>query len=134
LKDASTNTGRLLSILNRVEGRLDVFSASAHIPAAVMLIGGVGWMPGPACLTPRQSVQLYEFCRQGDWDAAMALQRRLWGLNQAFARHNLAACIKGGLELQGYAVGPPLRPQAPLSAAGIAEVRAALAAVGALTG
>jgi 4-hydroxy-tetrahydrodipicolinate synthase len=44
IKDASTNTGRLLSIMNRCGDSIDVFSASAHIPAAVMLIGGVGWM------------------------------------------------------------------------------------------
>src|SRR6185295_11518190 len=55
IKDASTNTGRLLSIMNRCP-ELAVFSASAHIPAAVMLIGGVGWMAGPACVIPRQSV------------------------------------------------------------------------------
>ncbi|MCZ7561071.1 MAG: dihydrodipicolinate synthase family protein [Burkholderiaceae bacterium] len=132
IKDASSNTGRLLSIINRVEGRMQVFAASAHIPACVMLIGGVGWMAGPACVAPRQSVALYEACRRGDWEQAMALQRPLWALNQAFAKHNLAACIKGGLELQGYAVGAPLRPQAPLSAAGVGEVRAALAAIGAL--
>jgi len=40
IKDASTNTGRLLSIMNRCGGDIGVFSASAHIPAAVMLIGG----------------------------------------------------------------------------------------------
>jgi 4-hydroxy-tetrahydrodipicolinate synthase len=44
IKDASTNTGRLLSIMNRCGDAISVFSASAHIPAAVMLIGGVvGW-------------------------------------------------------------------------------------------
>jgi hypothetical protein len=31
---------------------------------------------------------------------------------KVFARYNLAACIKGGLELQGYAVGKPLPPAA----------------------
>ena len=56
IKDASTNTGRLLSIINRCGDSIKVFSASAHIPAAVMLIGGVGWMAGPACIIPRQSV------------------------------------------------------------------------------
>lgn len=132
LKDASYNTGRLLSVINRVEGRLKVFSASAHIPACVMLIGGVGWMAGPSCLVPRQSVRLYELCRRGEWEAAMRLQQDLWSLNEAFAKHNLAACIKGGLELQGYAVGAPLPPQAPLSAEGVEDVRRALAAVGAL--
>lgn len=132
LKDASSNTGRLLSIMNRVGGKIEVFSASAHIPTCVMMIGGVGWMAGPACLVPEQSVELYELCRAGQWDKAMELQRRLWGLNQAFARHNLAACIKGGLEMQGYEVGVPLPPQAPLSDEGRADVRAALEAVGAL--
>jgi 4-hydroxy-tetrahydrodipicolinate synthase len=132
IKDASFNTGRLLSILNRVGDRMQVFAASAHIPACVMLIGGVGWMAGPACLVPRQSVELYELCRRGAWNEAMALQRRLWDLNQAFAKYNLAACIKGGLALQGYAVGAPLAPQAPLSPEGTEEVRRALVAVGAL--
>ena len=132
IKDASVNTGRLLSIINRVGDRMKVFSASAHIPACVMLIGGVGWMAGPACLVPRQSVALYDLCRRGQWDEAMALQRKLWDLNQAFAKYNLAACIKGGLALQGYAVGAPLAPQAPLPPEGVEEVRRALEGVGAL--
>ena len=132
IKDASFNTGRLLSILNRVEGRMQVFAASSHVPACVMLLGGVGWMAGPACVAPRQSVELYELCKRGDWQAAMDRQRPLWALNQAFAKYNLAACIKGGLALQGYAVGDPLPPQAPLSAEGREDVRRALKAVGAL--
>ncbi|MBP0447043.1 dihydrodipicolinate synthase family protein [Roseomonas sp. SSH11] len=129
VKDASTNTGRLLSIMDRTEGRIRVFAASAHIPAAVMLIGGVGWMAGPACAIPRQSVRLYELCRAGDWTGAMALQRRLWRINELFARHALAACIKGALEIQGFPVGSPLPPQPPLSAEGRREVENALRAL-----
>jgi len=116
IKDASTNTGRLLSILNRCGDRLSVFSASAHIPAAVMLIGGVGWMAGPACIVPRQSVALYDLCVAKKWDEALALQRKLWRINEAFARFNLAACIKAGLQIQGYDVGDPVPPQAALTA------------------
>lgn len=115
IKDASNNTGRLLSIMNRCGDKLDVFAASAHIPAAVMLIGGKGWMAGPACIVPRQSVQLYELCKAGRWDEAIALQRKLWRINEVFARFNLAACIKAGLEFQGYAVGDPIAPQTPLT-------------------
>ena len=132
IKDASYNTGRLLSIINRVEGRMAVFAASAHIPACVMLIGGKGWMAGPACIVPKQSVDLYERCRRGDWNSAMQLQRQIWSINQVFAKYNLAACIKGGLELQGYAVGTPLPPQPALSPEGIEEVRLALTELGAL--
>lgn len=116
LKDASTNTGRLMSIINRCP-QLKVFAASAHIPAAVMMIGGVGWMAGPANIVPRQSVRLYDLCRAGRWDEAMALQRKLWHVNEAFARFQLAACMKAGLEIQGYAVGDPVPPQVPLNPA-----------------
>src|SRR3984893_10266579 len=116
IKDASTNTGRLLSIMNRCGDAIRVFSASAHIPAAVMLIGGVGWMAGPACVIPRQSVELYNLCNAARWDEALALQRRLWRINEAFARYNLAACIKAGLAIQGYEVGDPIPPQAALTA------------------
>jgi len=116
IKDASTNTGRLLSIMNRCGDGIKVFSASAHIPAAVMLIGGVGWMAGPACLIPRQSVELYNLCQAACWDDALVLQRRLWRMNEAFARYNLAACIKAGLAIQGYDVGDPIAPQPALTA------------------
>jgi 4-hydroxy-tetrahydrodipicolinate synthase len=132
IKDASSDTGRLLTIINAVGDRISVFSASAHIPACVMLIGGVGWMAGPACVVPRQSVNLYDLCLAGKWEDAMKLQRSLWGMNRVFAKYNLAACIKGGLELQGYEVGAPLPPQTPLSEAGRAEVKAILAELGAL--
>jgi dihydrodipicolinate synthase/N-acetylneuraminate lyase len=132
LKDASSDTGRLLSIINSVGGRISVFSASAHIPACVMLIGGVGWMAGPACVVPRASVALYDLCAAGKWAEAMTLQKKLWRMNRIFAKYNLAACIKGGLELQGYEVGAPLPPQARLSDDGRGELAQVLAELDAL--
>ncbi|HZD92495.1 MAG TPA: dihydrodipicolinate synthase family protein [Pseudolabrys sp.] len=128
IKDASSNTGRLLSIMNQAPA-MKVFSASAHIPAAVMLIGGVGWMAGPACIVPRESVRLYELCKAGKWDEALLLQRNLWRINEAFARFNLAACIKAGLTIQGYEVGDPVPPQTPLTAYDRKIVETILAAV-----
>ena len=126
IKDASTNTGRLLSIMQRCGDRLGVFSASSHIPAAVMLIGGLGWMAGPACLAPRMSVELYEQCQARNWSDAMKVQRSLWELSEAFARFNLAACVKAGLSIQGYDVGAPVRPQSPLTPKQVEELRAIL--------
>ena len=52
---------------------------------------------------------------------------RLWRINEAFARFNLAACIKAGLQLQGYAVGDPVPPQPPLAAEERAMVEKTLA-------
>ncbi|KLK91304.1 dihydrodipicolinate synthetase [Microvirga vignae] len=132
IKDASTNTGRLLSIIERTKGRMEVFAASAHIPACVMLIGGVGWMAGPACIVPQQSLALYQAAKAGDWARAMELQRPLWRVNEIFAKYSIAACIKAALDLQGFKVGDPLPPQRPLNEAARAEVADVLKSVGAL--
>lgn len=132
LKDASTNTGRLLSILNRTEGRIGVFAASSHITVAVMMIGGRGWLAGPSCLIPRQSVRLFNLCQSGHWEQAMELQRDLWAVNQAFAMFNLAGAVKAGLRLQGFDCGDPAPPQASLAPDQVAVVRRALDRVGAL--
>jgi 4-hydroxy-tetrahydrodipicolinate synthase len=70
---------------------------------------------------------LYNLCQARKWDAAMELQRPLWRLNQAFVHYNLAACIKGGLTLQGYNVGDPLPPQSPLPEEGRKDLQQILA-------
>jgi 4-hydroxy-tetrahydrodipicolinate synthase len=132
IKDASTNTGRLLSIIERTRGRMQVFAASAHIPVCVMMIGGVGWMAGPACIVPSQSIALYEAAKAGNWARAMELQRPLWRVNEIFAKYSIAACIKAALELQGFPVGAPMAPQMPLEDAARAEIGAVLRDVGAL--
>ena len=132
IKDASTNTGRLLSIMNRTEGRIGVFAASSHITTAVMLIGGRGWLAGPSCVIPRQSVQLFDLCEAGKWDDAMTLQRKLWAVNQIFAQFNLAGAVKAGLKLQGFDCGQPAPPQSALTQEQIETVQSVLRRVDAL--
>jgi 4-hydroxy-tetrahydrodipicolinate synthase len=114
LKDASANTGNLLTIMHHLGDRIKVFSASAHIPLFVMMLGGVGWMAGPACVIPRQSVKLYELARQRRWEEAIILQKKLWNINRIFQKYSLAPCIKACLEVQGFPVGNPISPLQPL--------------------
>jgi 4-hydroxy-tetrahydrodipicolinate synthase len=126
LKDASSNTGRLLSLANRCGEELGLFAASAHIAVAVMLLGGRGIFAGPAALVPEAYGKLYALCTAGRWDDAMALQRRLWPLNELFARYNLAACVKAALDLQGIGFGDPILPQRAAPAAARTELAAVL--------
>ncbi|HYM69074.1 MAG TPA: dihydrodipicolinate synthase family protein [bacterium] len=125
-KDASGETGKILTVLNRAGDRVKVFSASAHVPLLVFQLGGVGWMAGPACLLPERCVALYDLARQARWADADRLQRRLWSLNEVFQRHALAACVKAGLELQGFEVGDPIPPVPALGPDAREEIRAAL--------
>ncbi|MFW6147853.1 MAG: dihydrodipicolinate synthase family protein [Thermodesulfobacteriota bacterium] len=132
LKDASGNTGKLLSIVNVLHDRIKIFSASAHIPLFVFMMGGVGWMAGPACLIPEQCIALYTLAKEQKWEEALILQKRLWSLNIAFQRYSLAACVKAGLEMQGFPVGPPLLPQRQLDEEGKKVVSQILRDIGAL--
>ncbi|MBW2307175.1 MAG: dihydrodipicolinate synthase family protein [Deltaproteobacteria bacterium] len=132
LKDASGNIGKLMSIVTALSDRIKIFSASAHVPTFVFMLGGVGWMAGPACLIPEQSVALYELARQKKWEEALELQKTLWPLNVAFQKYSLAACVKAGLEMQGFPVGSPLPPQKQLDGEGREAVRKILRNIGAL--
>jgi len=127
VKDASGNTGRILTMLNRMGTRIRVFSASAHIPLLVLKLGGVGWMAGPGCVMPRECVRLYDLARAGDWDGAMTEQRRQWAINEVFAKYALAACIKTALQLQGFEVGDAIAPQEALKPEAVEDIRRALA-------
>jgi len=60
LKDASGNVGKLMSIVTALGDRIKLFSDTSSVPLFVFLIGGVGWMSGPACVIPEQSIALYE--------------------------------------------------------------------------
>ena len=129
LKDASGNTGRLLTISNMVGDKLKLFSASAHIPLFVMMLGGLGWMAGPACVIPEQSVRLFELAQQKRWEEAMAYQTKLWDINVSFQKYSLAPCVKAALEIQGFAVGDPVPPLQPLGRQEREELTRILAAV-----
>jgi 4-hydroxy-tetrahydrodipicolinate synthase len=126
LKDASANTGNLLTMMHYLGDRIKVFSASAHIPLFVMMLGGVGWMAGPACVIPRQSVKLYELARQRRWEEAIILQKKLWNINRIFQKYSLAPCIKACLEVQGFPVGNPISPLQPLVPEAMREVEEVL--------
>lgn len=116
IKDASGNTGKLLPIATKLNHKIKIFSASAHIPLFVMMLGAVGWMAGPACIIPAQSVKLYNLAREKKWDEGMEYQKKLWDINMSFQKYSLAPCIKAALEIQGFAVGDPIPPLRPLGA------------------
>jgi len=96
------------------------------------MMGGVGGMAGLACLIPEQCVTLFSLAQQKSWIKALELQKRLWSLNVAFEQYSFAACVKVGLEMQGFPVGPPLPPQQQLNEEGKRVVSQILTTIGAL--
>ncbi len=77
LKDASGNIGKLMSIVTDLGNRFKIFSATAHVPVFVLMLRGVGWMVGPACLIPEQSAFIFHLTSQKRWKEALQLQKKL---------------------------------------------------------
>ena len=114
IKDATGNTGQLLTLINNYSNELTVFSASAHVPLSVFLLGGGGWMAGPACLLPSASLALYQLAQRGEWEKATKLQKKIWAVNNLFLKYDPAAVIKYGLNHLAFNVGDPLCPGSKL--------------------
>jgi 4-hydroxy-tetrahydrodipicolinate synthase len=110
IKDAS-GTMDLVTASPRLQERgMRVFAATALSPTAAMLFGAVGWMSGPACVFPAESVRMYDLCRSGRWEEAAALERALDSVLGAFRRLGPAASIKALLRADGLDVGDPVAP------------------------
>ncbi|MBE6477474.1 MAG: dihydrodipicolinate synthase family protein [Propionibacteriaceae bacterium] len=129
LKDASGVTGKLLSIQSVLGERLKFFAASAHLPTAVLDLGGVGWMAGPACVVPAAATALWDAHLRGDLARRARLQAEIWPLNALFTRHGLAPLIKLALDEIGYPCGDPVRPQLPAPDEVRPELRKVLAGI-----
>lgn len=114
-KDATGITGKLMPVLNSCGSKIKIFSASAHLPVFVMMLGGVGWMSGPSCLIPKTCVRMFNLCKDRNWDEALSVQKQIWEANRVFQKYNLAACVKAGLNMKGFDVGLPIHPNAPVS-------------------
>ena len=126
IKYATVDTGKVLTIIERTKKNIKVFSASANIPLLMLMFGAVGWMAGPACVIPKQSVLLFNLVKRKEWEDAIVLQKKINKINELFQKFNLAACIKAALEIQGFPVGDPILPQQSLSIDAKEEIRKAL--------
>jgi len=81
-----------------------------------LLAGADGWLTGLVNLLPRQCVQLFDLCRNGNLEGA----RSLWSLllplvnmvcvNKVDGYPHFVSIFKEGLNLLGHNVGSPRRP------------------------
>lgn len=113
-----------ISYVKESSGTLDLFSRSARLadigirlfaatsvsPTVSMLLGAVGWMSGPACVLPAESVLIHRLCRAGKFAEALALENATLPVLQVFRRLGPAAATKALLRADGVDVGAPMAP------------------------
>ena len=98
------------------------------------MLGGAGWFSPSWRPAPGLVRSLYEACRDGDYAAALPLQRRASSLGQLVNDRSPAASLKAALELMGRPVGGVRLPLPSLDEHDKEALQAGLEDLGILSG
>jgi 4-hydroxy-tetrahydrodipicolinate synthase len=73
IKEAADDTRRFSQIRRLVGDRFALFCGVDDVALECFAVGAVGWVAGLVVAFPRETVRLWELCRDGEWDAARRL-------------------------------------------------------------
>ncbi|MEM1428398.1 MAG: dihydrodipicolinate synthase family protein [Pseudomonadota bacterium] len=131
IKESTMDVTRVRDILEMCEGRMTVFGGIMGFESFVE--GAEGWVAVGSNIMPAACARLFTLTAdEEDYGAARALYRELLPIIRLVGGHRYVAGSKAALALIGQPVGGPRPPRLPLPEAEIAEVEAALSAVGLL--
>jgi dihydrodipicolinate synthase/N-acetylneuraminate lyase len=73
IKESAADTRRISEIRRLVGDRFALFCGVDDLAFECFALGAVGWVAGLVVAFPRETVRLWELCREGRWDAAREL-------------------------------------------------------------
>jgi 4-hydroxy-2-oxoglutarate aldolase len=127
LKETSPDLERL-SQFTQI-GQLAVMCGWAPVLFPALMAGAAGGILAVANVLPNECVELFEHHRQGRFEEARTLQRRLTPLAQLVTATYGIAGLKVAMDLAGYQGGPVRTPLLAVSPQARAQIEAALTAV-----
>ncbi len=113
VKEFSGDVRRIPEILEKT--RLEVIAGADDLALEGILAGATGWIAGLTNISPRESVQLFEWATAGELIEATSLYHRLLPLFRWDSNPRFVQVIKYVLELDGQPVGHTRPPRMPLS-------------------
>jgi 4-hydroxy-tetrahydrodipicolinate synthase len=132
VKEASGDIVQVAEIARRVGDRVALYSGNDDQVVPLMSLGGKGVISVLANVAPAQTARMAHAFLAGNTAEACALQLRLLPLVTALFKESNPMPVKAGVEMLGFAVGPPRLPLVPVSDAVRAEVEAAMRDLGLL--
>ena len=115
LKDSSGNIGAITEIIRLVGDKISVLAGTADVALPTFLLEGKGAIIAVANVFPKLCSQLYETFKNGKYEEAKTLQKRISFANEVLVkRYNQLSAIKEALRLQGLPGGYPRKPALPL--------------------
>jgi 1-pyrroline-4-hydroxy-2-carboxylate deaminase len=114
VKECSGDVRRIPALLNAAPG-LEVLVGGDDWALEGFCAGATGWVTGVADVLPRECVELYEACRDGDLENARAIYTRLLPLARFDMTPKLVQYFKAAMDEVGLAGGPTRPPRLPLT-------------------
>ncbi len=132
LKEATGSLDEVQEVIRLTDGNLEIYSGDDSLNLPVMAVGGAGTISVVANVMPRESAEMLESCRQGDWATARALHYRLLPLIRALFLEVNPTPVKAALAMMGYCRDELRLPLLPMSDAPRARLRQAMIEMGLL--
>jgi len=127
IKEASGQWGQWLGLSSAVNVAVkSLLAGDDDALAPIQSLGGAGIISASANAVPELFVAAYEAGRQGKWDEAFRLQKRLCPFVRALFLETNPAPLKYALEVLGHGEGHLRLPLVPVQPATETAVRAAL--------
>ena len=132
LKDSGGNVAKLADIVRLTGPDFQVLAGSASFLFAALTLGAVGGVVALSNIAPQQSIDIYRLTREGQWEEAAELQRRMVPVNAAVTARFGVAGLKAALDMLGFYGGPVRSPLCDLAETERQTLRDILAAGGLL--
>jgi 4-hydroxy-2-oxoglutarate aldolase len=110
IKDSGGNITKLGDIVRLTDPDFQLLAGSAGFFFAGLALGAVGGVLALANVAPQQSIDIQRLFKEGKWDEAAELQRRMIPVNAAVTGGYGIAGLKAALEMLGYRGGPVRSP------------------------
>jgi 4-hydroxy-tetrahydrodipicolinate synthase len=127
IKECSGDVRRIPAIIDATADDFEVLVGGDDWPLEGFAAGATGWISGAAVVAPEPCAQLFDLCRENDFDAARRLYSRILPLARLDMTHKLVQYFKEAQDLIGVAGGGSVRPpRQPLRDGERSRLRAAL--------
>lgn len=129
MKESGSDIGQIAELVARTPDDFTVLGGSATMLLFSLSAGCAGAIVALAMLVPELCVELWTLVREGKFQQAHALQRRLMPLARSIGGQHGVPGVKAALDAAGYEGGYPRPPLRPVSPAVVETIRAQVEAL-----
>ncbi|MBD0281272.1 MAG: dihydrodipicolinate synthase family protein [Thermoleophilaceae bacterium] len=130
VKECSEDARRIAEIAAAAGDDFEVLVGGDDWALEGFCAGATGWIAGVANVAPRECVELFRLCREGQLEEARAVYARILPLARLDMRPKLVQLFKAAMDLVGRHGGPSRPPRLPLTEGERREVEAAVRTLG----